>query len=326
MLKNLLKKIVLATFGPPVKYVISQMYIYKPVEERFQFLETMLQDAYPDEWVINERSAEEIEHIKNIFDLPQDFNTGISKNDLMFRFFIQNNFSFPEAFKAYFVRSVHFLDMISKIAEKKWGKNWQQQAYPFLDFASGYGALERLLVHYLPANQIYTSDIKKKGVDFQVEKFGVNGIYSSFTPEDFKTDVRFKFIFVGSLFSHLPEDLFTRWLKVLHNHLHEDGILAFTVHDTSIINSPEDTVYLTASEDLTSNVVEDAIRKKESYGTMYVNEKYVKNELAKLGVAANQYYRYEKIFCNLQDIYVVNKQANVFDNSITFNYYDSTKY
>lgn len=326
MLKSLLKKITLLIFDKPVRYVISQMYIYAPIEKRFQDIEIMLQDSYPEEWIINERSETEINKIKNLFNLPSNFDTGISKNDLMFRFFLQNNFTFPNAFKAYFVRSIHFLDLVSKIAEKKWGKEWAKNTTPFLDFASGYGAFERLLIHYLPADQIYTSDIKAKGVDFQVKKFGVNGIYSSYIPEDFQPSVKFKFIYVASLFSHLPEDLFYRWLKVLYGCLDKDGILAFTVHDVSIINSEKDTNYFTTSEDTFSKVVEDAITRQESYGNMYVSEKHVSEQLLKLGISKNQYFRYKKAFCGLQDIYVVSNEVNLFDDSVKFNYYDSTKY
>lgn len=317
-MNNLIKKLVMLTFGPIVKYVISQIDLFRHVDKRLDLLENILQDAYPQEWIVNERSKEAIDSVQKMYSITKGMNTGISKNDLMFRYFVFHGFSMPEAFKAYFIRVVHFYDLVSKAAEKKWGQNWKQQAIPFLDFASGYGAFERLLVQHLDPAQIYTSDIKPKAVDFQVEKFGVKGIYSTYTPEEFSVPVKFKFIFVASLFSHLPDDLFQRWLKKLWECTDEDGIFMFSVHDHSLYNAQKDFHYLESSEDSMMGNIEDSITKKESYGTSYVSEKYVSSQLAKLGITTSQYGRYPRAFCGLQDIYVVSNADNLFQNTLKF--------
>jgi hypothetical protein len=187
-----------------------------------------------------------------------------------------------------------------------------------LDFASGYGAFERLLVKKLDPSQIYTSDIKHKAVDFQVEKFGIKGIYSSYIPEEFSAPVKFKFIFVGSLFSHLPDDLFKRWLKKLWDSTDEDGVLMFSVHDSSLWNTAKDFHYEEASEDTSMSNVEDSITKKDSYGSSFVSEKYVASQFESLGIPATQYGRYPRAFCGLQDIYVVSKSNHVFDETLKF--------
>lgn len=324
----MLKKLVMFFFGPPVKYVVSQLNLHAQVNQQIKIIEGMVQDIYPSAWVINSRSQAEISKIKKVFNLPENLDMTISKNDLMFKNYIVAGFSTPDTFKAYLVRTVHFMDIIEKIAERKWGKNQIAQSTPFLDFASGYGAFERLLIHRLPAEEIYTSDIKTQGVDFQVEQFGVKGIYSSFTPEDFKPAKKFKFIYVASLFSHLPEDLFKRWLKVLWELTDDDGVFVFSIHSTKIIGEDIDFKYLDSSEDsnLVGSSIEDSITQTDKYGTAYISDSQMEKHLLELGIKKQNYYQYPKVFCGLQDIVVVSKKENIFDDTLKFGYFDSTQY
>ncbi|GGN11522.1 hypothetical protein GCM10010967_54270 [Dyadobacter beijingensis] len=320
-MKVLLKKAVMLVFGPPVKYIISQMALHKETNQKLHALEQRIHDIYPDEWRLNEHTLQEIERIKVVLGLPHGLNTEISKNDMMLLHFINNGFSVEAAVRAYLVRGVSLLDMVRKIAEKRWGSRWPTQAGPFLDFASGYGTLERYLVHAMPAEDIFTADVKKHGVDFQTEHFGVNGIHSSFIPEEFRPAIRFQFIFVASLFSHLPEDLFKKWLKQLWNCLAPQGVFAFTVHDTALCHSDRDFIYSTRSED-SDSVVEDSIRNASVYGTTYVSEHYLARCFAELGLTKQNYTRYRQVSSGLQDIYIVSKAQESFEN-IRFNVYDS---
>lgn len=312
---------VMLVFGPPVKYIISQMALHRETDQKLHSLEQRIHDIYPDQWRLNEGTLIEIERIKKVLGLPLHLNTEISKNDMMLLHFINNGFSVEAAVRAYLVRGVSLLDMVSKIAEKRWGTRWMEHAGPFLDFASGYGTLERHLVHVMPSEQIYTADVKKHGVDFQIEHFGVNGIQSSFVPEEFRPPIKFRFIFVASLFSHLPEDLFRRWLKQLWNCLEPHGVLAFTVHDTSLCNSDRDFVYSTLSED-SNSVAEDSIKNANVYGTTFVSENYLSRCFADLDLARENYTRYRKVSSGLQDVYIVSEAPIAFDD-IRFNAYDS---
>lgn len=312
---------VMLVFGPPVKYIISQMGLHNETNQKLHSLEQRIHDIYPDQWRVNESTLLEIDRIKKVLGLPAGLNTEISKNDMMLLHFINNGFSVDAAMRAYLVRGVSLLDMVSKVAEKRWGRNWAMQAGPFLDFASGYGTLERHLINVMPAEDIYTADVKKHGVDFQIDKFGVNGIYSSFIPEEFRPAIRFQFIFVASLFSHLPEDLFRRWLTQLWNCLAPGGVLAFTVHDTSLRHSDEDFIYSTRSED-SDSVVEDSIKNASVYGTTFVSESYLRRCFGDLGLNKEHYTRYKLVSSGLQDIYIVSKAPVAFDN-IAFNVYDS---
>jgi trans-aconitate methyltransferase len=320
-MKVILKRMVMLVFGPPVKYIISQMGLHNETNQKLHSLEQRIHDIYPDQWRLNESTLLEIDRIKKVLGLPAGLNMEISKNDMMLLHFINNGFSVDAAVRAYLVRGVSLLDMVSKVAEKRWGSDWARQVGPFLDFASGYGTLERHLISMMPAERIYTADVKTHGVDFQIDKFGVNGVYSSFIPEEFKPAIRFQFIFVASLFSHLPEDLFRRWLTQLWNCLAPGGVLAFTVHDTSLRRSEEDFIYSARSED-SDSVIEDSIKNANVYGTTFVSERYLERCFGDLDLSKDHYTRYKLVSSGLQDIYIVSKAPVTFDN-IRFNVYDS---
>ena len=320
-MKVILKRMIMLVFGPPVKYIISQMGLHKETNQKLHSLEQRIHDIYPDQWLLNESTQQEIERVKAVLGLPAGLNTEISKNDMMLLHFINNGFSVEAAVRAYVVRGVSLLDMVVKVAEKRWGRNWALHAGPFLDFASGYGTLERHLINVMPAEHIYTADVKKHGVDFQIDKFGVNGIYSSFVPEEFRPGIRFQFIFVASLFSHLPEDLFRRWLAQLWSCVAPGGVFAFTVHDTSLRHSEADFIYSQQSED-SNSVVEDSIRNANLYGTTFVSEAYLEACFGDLGLGKEHYTRYKLVSSGLQDVYIVSKSSATFDN-IRFNVYDS---
>lgn len=312
---------VMLVFGPPVKYIISQMGLHNETNQKLHSLEQRIHDIYPEEWQLNRSTMQEIHRVKQVLGLPANLNTEISKNDMMLLHFINNGFSVEAAVRAYLVRGVSLLDMVRKIAEKRWGSNWALQAGPFLDFASGYGTLERHLINVMAAEDIYTADVKSHGVDFQMDKFGVNGIHSSFIPEEFRPAIRFQFIFVASLFSHLPEDLFRRWLAQLWSCLAPGGVLAFTVHDISLRRSEEDFIYSTQSED-SDSVVEDSIKNANVYGTTFVSEPYLKRCFQDMGLGREHYTRYKLVSSGLQDVYIVSRAAVAFDD-IVFNVYDS---
>jgi SAM-dependent methyltransferase len=321
MIPGILKKAVLMTLGPPVKYIISQMGIHDEVNHKINFIEQTIQDIYPDQWIFSEETLQEIERLKCIFELPDSLDMGISKNDMMVRHYINNGFDVKAATRAYLVRGLGLMDIVEKVAERKWGRAWPFKIGPFLDFASGYGTLERHLVHYISADDIYTSDIKEMGIRFQTEKFKVNGISSSFRPEEFEPGIKFKFIFVASLFSHLPENLFIKWLKQLWDNLDNEGVLVFTVHDISLITAQTDFFYSPVSED-SHSVVKDRLLKPESYGTAYVSEEFLRKCFEEMGLTDGHYARYRKCSGGLQDVYIVSRGTDRFEG-IRFNTYDS---
>ena len=107
-----------------------------------------------------------------------------------------------------------------------------------LEFACGYGRLTRHLVRRVSPAKLTASDIDRDAVDFVTRTFGVRGVYSTSGPEAFVPDGRYDLILVVSLFSHLPIETWTRWLKRLNELLTPDGLLVFSTLPWQAGDSP----------------------------------------------------------------------------------------
>jgi SAM-dependent methyltransferase len=102
---------------------------------------------------------------------------------------------------------------------------------------------------------------------------GVHAIQSTAQPEDFHADQTFDFIYVGSLFTHLPDHLFRRWLNRLYELLTPNGILAFTTHGPGHLKAgvtmPAEGIYYIPETEIPS-------LDPEVYGATIVTPEYVK--------------------------------------------------
>jgi SAM-dependent methyltransferase len=99
-----------------------------------------------------------------------------------------------------------------------------------LDFASGFGRMLRFLVNRIPPQRVFASDVMPNSTLFTRESFGVQSFPSATEPGDIAFPRRFSAIWVGSLFTHLPEERFRDFLAALAGALEPDGILFFTTH------------------------------------------------------------------------------------------------
>jgi SAM-dependent methyltransferase len=175
-------------------------------------------------------------------------------------------------------------------------------AHRLLDFACGYGRLLRFLTLSVPPAQIWASEIQRDAVDFAVSEFGVHGALSDVEPKRFELGVRFDFIWVASLFSHLPRHLFHAWLERLVSLTAPDGIVCFSVHDECLLPAriamPADGIHFIASS-------ENAELDGNVYGTTFVSEAFVRDAVAAACGAGHPYYRIKRGLANEQDLYVV---------------------
>ena len=99
-----------------------------------------------------------------------------------------------------------------------------------LEFAAGYGRVARHAGTVFSDYDYTASDIHPEAVEFLKTSFGIEARLSSHEPEDLSIGGDYDFIFVLSLFSHLPDRSFARWLKTLYSMLSNQGLLLFTVH------------------------------------------------------------------------------------------------
>lgn len=167
-----------------------------------------------------------------------------------------------------------------------------------LDFASGYGRLTRLLVHEHLADAITVADILEGGMAFQAEQFSVQTILSRTDPAQFVAPETYDLIFVASLFTHLPPATFTTWLQRLASLLERDGLLIVSVHDRSL--APDKHVDGIAFESHSESRVLDV----EEYGSTWVTEDYVRDQVAQLGENW-ACVRLPRALSDWQDVYVI---------------------
>ncbi|HEV7516402.1 MAG TPA: class I SAM-dependent methyltransferase [Thermoanaerobaculia bacterium] len=170
-----------------------------------------------------------------------------------------------------------------------------------LDFASGYGRVTRFLVRDLPPERVWVADIYAEGVRFQEAQLGVHGLVSTPSPADFRAAERFDCILVSSLFSHLPEATFHGWLARLSGLLAPGGLLAFSVHDWSLLHPARE---VTPDGFLFAAVSESGSLAKSQYGTCWVTESFVRRAIERAAPGASA-HRIPRGFSNFQDLYVV---------------------
>lgn len=147
-----------------------------------------------------------------------------------------------------------------------------------LDFASGHGRTTRFFLQDLDPARITVADIQPGAVGFQARTFGVEGLVSTANPEAVEIaghDV----VTCVSLFTHLPRELFGRWLHKLASACNPGGVFLFTTHDLRSYDGPEepggrDFLFVPESESRSLDV--------EIYGSTYVTDGFVREAVAAL--------------------------------------------
>lgn len=239
-------------------------------------------------------------------------DVAVSKNDLMFQYISREQPDKAAAYRWYLESGFQMYQIVEQIVASKWGALGRVQSV--LDFASGYGRLTRFLVRGLPPDRVWVAEIKKRAVDFQRAQFGVGGFVSTVAPGELHVDRRFDFIFVASLFSHLPDSTFAPWLQRLCDLLAPRGLIAFSVHDmaregeSSARNGDEDPriSFEAASEEMIL-FSEDAALNPDAYGVSSVNEAYVAKVVAALRSGRWRHWRYPKALHQRQALYVLSR-------------------
>ena len=172
----------------------------------------------------------------------------------------------------------------------------------FLDFAAGFGRLTRFLIQRLPPEKVWVSDIQPSAMKFQSKTFGVHTCLSALEPNDFQPGRKFEFIFVASLFSHLPRNRFDQWLKRLWELLTPDGVLAFSVLDrgTALMRLPYNEEGFTYHPE----VSEIEMLPGSEYGSTIVTERFVAESLARATDGKAQFQLIPRGMWH-QDLYIV---------------------
>ncbi|NBB69995.1 MAG: methyltransferase domain-containing protein [Alphaproteobacteria bacterium] len=230
-------------------------------------------------------------------------DTGIHPECQMLAHSLRAHGDADRALSQYFAVALQQYQVVRQLTERLFER---PADIDFLDFACGYGRLLRFLVHRLPAGRIHAAEIQTDAVDWVRERYGVDALRSTAAPEDFDPGRRFDMIWAASLFSHLPDGLFGRWLARLAGLLETGGALCFSVHDEVLlpgeITMPANGLrYLAGSENAD---LDPAI-----YGTTFVTQAYVEHVVREQLGADVALERLPRLLAHEQDVYVLTVPA-----------------
>ncbi|MBX3484067.1 trans-aconitate 2-methyltransferase [Phenylobacterium sp.] len=236
---------------------------------------------------------------------PETFHLDIPPQDEMFNRGVLPGYPGRPgaAVYRYIESALRTFDVYGRLAESIGGFGQIRRA---LDFGSGYGRLTRALVHRVEPRRIWACDIYAEAVAWQAETFGVNGLVSVSDPDRFALEQEHEVVFAASVFSHLPDGLFQRWLARLYDLVSPEGLLAFSVHDASFApgDQPIGAAGIGYGLWSESQTLDPAI-----YGMSYVTVEYVTAAIASAcgDDAARNLRRYPRALFESQDLYVVPK-------------------
>ena len=229
------------------------------------------------------------------------FSTAIHPDDQMLRHSLRHFRKVNDALTQYFAVALQQHDARQQILSAAFGAG--QVSASILDFACGFGRSLRFLVQSHDKSRIWASEIQPEAVDFVAAAFGVNGIRSTFDPAAFEPRRTFDFIWVASLFSHLPRVLFAAWLDRLASLLTPQGVLCFSVHDECLLPAhhamPAEGIHFVPDSE-----IEELDHR--AYGTSHVSETFVVSALRDALKTDNpSFVRLRRALAHEQDLYVV---------------------
>lgn len=99
-----------------------------------------------------------------------------------------------------------------------------------MDFAAGFGRITRHLAHLMPEHDVMASDIHPNACTFLQDTLNIRAFVSATDPAELSIGDDYDVIFVMSLFSHLPDKSFGRWLGALFERVAPGGFLFFTAN------------------------------------------------------------------------------------------------
>ncbi len=174
-----------------------------------------------------------------------------------------------------------------------------------LEFASGHGRFTRHLVKALGAERVLVSDVVADAVAFARQAFGVAGFVSASVPDQVQWPQQHGLVFVLSLFSHLPEATWSRWLRRIYAMVAPGGVLVFTTHGAEAVRKQgvtlnDDGYFFAPSSE--SQAIDG-----QEYGTAFTSEGYVRSRIAEHLPGARLLKFAPRQFWHHQDAYVVEK-------------------
>ena len=271
---------------------------------------TLFFQNLPLEYTLSAQSGRWLEEFKGRHDIRFSFHEGIHRQDIMYLHAFLTKGDSHFAYMSYMGIGWNGFQVVRTVLQSANGDVGVKGR--ILDFASGYGRVSRFLAGYYGPERVCVSDIKADAVDYMVERMGVSGFHSVEDPALLDVEDRFEVIFVGSLFSHLNQDLCRKWLEKLVSLTEPEGLLVFSTHDISLHKqgSDEGHVFWEQNEDGAFHFIDNQITATDKYGTSFTSEAFIEGQLHSIDPSL-RYVRYPKFFGGLQDVYVVTKAGRL---------------
>jgi SAM-dependent methyltransferase len=109
-----------------------------------------------------------------------------------------------------------------------------------LDFGSGYGRVYRALAEGFPDAILTACDLMEPAARFCAQTFGGNWAKGNEDLSLIQLPVRYDLIWLGSVFTHLPEGRWTDLLSFLSERTKPRGVIVFTTHGARAIQVHEE--------------------------------------------------------------------------------------
>jgi SAM-dependent methyltransferase len=245
---------------------------------------------------------------------PGGLNLAIDGRDEMLGFLVDTfQGDRDRALFAYFRSGASIADSMGQVLRWRFGD--PGRTVRLLDFASGYGRVTRFYIREIPPERVWVADVYADGVRFQEKRFGVHGIVSAIRPEDFACAERFDAILVTSLFTHLPEERFVAWLRVLLGLLAPGGLLAFSAHSQEVLPPGAG---MPAEGILFQEMSESGSLDTRDYGSTWVTEEFVRRALDRAAGPDASLHRLPRGLCNFQDLYLALNEPGVDFSGLDF--------
>jgi SAM-dependent methyltransferase len=164
----------------------------------------------------------------------------------------------------------------------------------------------------MPAARIAASDIHPAACDFMREHFDIEVHQSAASPEQLNIGDPYDFIYVHSLFSHLPPTSFQRWLRELYAGVRPGGYLMVTANgDFARKKLPAEFLPYydeAAGFGFRELVVDQPDLPSQDYGSMSISDSYFRDGVAAIDPSATIEFR-SGVWLSHQDEWIIGKPA-----------------
>lgn len=187
--------------------------------------------------------------------------------------------------------------------------NLNPRDFSLLDFASGFGMVNRHFRSVMPVAKIEACDIHPKAVEFHRQYLGLTCHLSSEDPRALGIDRRYDVVLALSFFSHMPERLWLPWLEALTARVNENGLLIFTTHGPSSAVSMGGDLVEKGVEFSFAPHSEQLDLDRDSYGTTYAHPRFAMDILRRLPGMHLSEFKMGAWWGGNQDVYVLVRRS-----------------